>query len=59
MSRGSLEHGNDILSIVASPGRPLDAHAIATQCRLPKSSAYRFLQLLRRRGLVEPMRAHP
>ncbi len=53
MSRGSLERGIDILSLIASAGHPLDAHCIATQCRLPKSSAYRFLQLLRRRGLVE------
>jgi IclR family transcriptional regulator, acetate operon repressor len=53
MGRGSLERGIDILSLVASAGRPLDVPSIATQCRLPKSSAYRFLQLLRRRGLVE------
>lgn len=53
MSRGSLERGIDILSLVAFAGSPLDARSIATQCRLPQSSAYRFLQLLRRRGLIE------
>jgi DNA-binding IclR family transcriptional regulator len=53
MSRGSLDRGIDVLSLVASAGRPLDVASIAAQCRLPKSSTYRFLQLLRQRGLVE------
>ena len=53
MGRGSLERGIDILSAVATAAHPLDVPAIATQCCLPKSSTYRFLHLLRRRGLVE------
>ena len=53
MSRGALERGIDILFLVASAGRPLDAYDIAAQSRLPRSSVYRLLQLLRRRGLIE------
>jgi IclR family acetate operon transcriptional repressor len=53
MGRGSLQRGIDILSFVASANHALDANSIATECGLPQSSAYRLLQTLRGRGLID------
>jgi DNA-binding IclR family transcriptional regulator len=53
MRQGSLERGIDMLSLLASLDRPLDAPGIGTRCGIPKSSAYRILQVLRQRGLVD------
>jgi DNA-binding IclR family transcriptional regulator len=53
MARGSLDRGIDLLSLLATAARPLDVPEIAAQCAIPKSSAYRILQLLRQRGLVD------
>jgi DNA-binding IclR family transcriptional regulator len=53
MARGSLERGLDILCLLASADGGLEVPTIAARCRIPTSSAYRILQSLRQRGLVD------
>jgi IclR family acetate operon transcriptional repressor len=51
-SRGSLERGVDILTLLAAADPPGDAVAVASRLHLPRSTVYRLLQSLRKRGLV-------
>jgi DNA-binding IclR family transcriptional regulator len=51
-AKGALERGLDILSLLANEERPLGVDAIAQRLRVPKSSVYRILRALRRRGLA-------
>lgn len=51
-ARGSLERGLDILALLAAAEPPRDANGIASRLRLPRSTVYRLLQALRRRGLI-------
>ena len=51
-SKGSLERGLDILALLGAAAPPADAAAIAAHLHLPRSTVYRLLQSLRKRGLV-------
>jgi DNA-binding IclR family transcriptional regulator len=50
--KGALERGLDIVALLADEEHPLGVDAIARRLRVPKSSVYRILRALRRRGLV-------
>lgn len=52
LARGSLERGVDILALLAAADPPSDAAGIASRLHLPRSTVYRLLQVLRRRGLI-------
>jgi DNA-binding IclR family transcriptional regulator len=50
--KGAFERGIDILYLLAEARQPLDIDAIANRLGVPKSSVYRIMRALRRRGLV-------
>jgi IclR family transcriptional regulator, acetate operon repressor len=50
--RGSLERGADVLALLAAADPPSDAAGIASHLHLPRSTVYRLLQVLRKRGLI-------
>ena len=52
LARGSLERGVDILALLAGADPPGEASAVASCLHLPRSTVYRLLQVLRRRGLI-------